>query len=184
MVGSPFPAPLYQKIIVAYLWDWDRRVPHLFPLQPLGLQFNIDQNFTVVHIVHYLLSTFSPIKMKKNDNWNYVWENNLFWTFWHSSSHSRRDHTCTLPRLGPQIWGGPRGTPHWLLWCGASMTQQKSITSTYLFTSNKLMTSNNESWIILFFSAEFALCFDLLRMDFRLRIKIDKKYQYNRLLYS
>ena len=56
---------VYQKIIVAYLWDWDRRVPHLFPLQPLGLQFNIDQNFTVVHIVHYLLSTFSPIKMKK-----------------------------------------------------------------------------------------------------------------------
>ena len=108
MVGFPFPAPLYQKIIVAYLWDWDRRVPHLFPLQPLGLQFNIDQNFTVVHIVHYLLSTFSPIKMKKKDNWNYVWENNLFWTFWHSSSHSRRDHTCTLPRLGPQTWGGPK----------------------------------------------------------------------------
>ena len=103
---------VYQKIIVAYLWDWDHRVPHLFPLQPLGLQFNIDQNFTVVHIVHYLLSTFSPIKMKKRkDNWNYVWENNLFWTFWHSSSHSRRDHTCTLPRLGPQTWGGPRKPP-------------------------------------------------------------------------
>ena len=31
----------------SYLWDWDHHAPHLFPLQPLGLQFNIDQNFTV-----------------------------------------------------------------------------------------------------------------------------------------
>ena len=49
----------------------------------------------------------------------------------------------TAPR--PPDLERTKETPHWLLWCGASMTQQKSITSTYLFTSNKLMASNNES---------------------------------------
>ena len=49
----------------------------------------------------------------------------------------------TAPR--PPDLGRTKETPHWLLWCGASMTQRKSITSTYLFTSNKLMTSNNKS---------------------------------------